>query len=89
MHSGLQFGGAPTYPPRQEQAGVDPETWHRAFGPQGFGTHGFSGTTGSLGGAGNDKTIYKRYSKLKNVLKVLKYIARNMNGNHPKLTVDS
>jgi hypothetical protein len=67
-HSGLQFGGAPTYPSRQEQAGAGPETLHWAFGPQGFGTHGFSGNEGGPGGAVNDKTIQKRYSKLKNVL---------------------
>lgn len=55
-HSGLQFGGAPIYPSRQEQAGLDPETWHWEFGPQGFGAHGFSGTTDGLAGA---KSILK------------------------------
>jgi len=58
-HSGLQLGGTPTYPSRQEHAGLDPETWHWAFGPQGFGTHGSSGTTGTLGGAKNNEIIYK------------------------------
>jgi len=53
------LGGTPTYPSRQEHAGLDPEAWHWAFGPQGFGTHGSSGTTGSLGGAKNNRIIYK------------------------------
>jgi len=53
------LGGTPTYPSRQEHAGLDPETWHWAFGPQGFGTHGSSGTTGTLGGAKNNEIIYK------------------------------
>lgn len=46
-HSGLQFGGEPMKPKRQEHDGESPDTRHSAFGPHGDGWHGFAGTTGS------------------------------------------
>lgn len=36
-HSGLQFGGEPTKPWRQEHDGESPVTRHSAFGPHGDG----------------------------------------------------
>lgn len=47
-HSGLQFGGIPINSDRQEQEGVLLITWHTAFGPQGDGWQGFTGTFGTL-----------------------------------------
>lgn len=47
MHSGLQFGGEPKNPPRQEHEGVSPITRHSAFVPQGDGAQGFACITGS------------------------------------------
>lgn len=48
-HSGLQFGGVPWYPLRQEQDGTSPISRHTAFGPQGDGTQAglFSGIVGT------------------------------------------
>lgn len=45
-HSGLQFGGTPTYCGKQEQDGEVPETLHWALGPHGEGLHGSIGTIG-------------------------------------------
>lgn len=48
MHSGLQLGGEPVYSGKQEQDGEPFISLHWAFGPQGDGMHGLSGsTTGS------------------------------------------
>lgn len=47
MHSGRQFGGTPTYEGRHEQEGVLPLTWHWAYGPQGEGTQGLTGSGGA------------------------------------------
>lgn len=44
MHSGLQAGGVPLNPGRQEQAACPcKETVHLLFGPQGVGSHGDDG----------------------------------------------
>lgn len=40
MHSGLQFGGLPTYWDKHEHDGVPPWSWHVAYAPHGDGTHG-------------------------------------------------
>lgn len=42
-HSGLQLGGAPKYPSRQEQAGRPSTTRQMLFGPQAFGSQGLIG----------------------------------------------
>lgn len=59
-HSGRQFGGAPTYPGRHEQAGLLPLFWHWALGPQGEGTQG--SLSCSTGGGGGGAT-YNKFSK--------------------------
>lgn len=41
IHSGRQFGGAPTYVARQEHDGVPPMSRHSEYGPHGDGMHGF------------------------------------------------
>jgi len=41
IHSGRQFGGAPTNSGRHEQDGESPDTRHSELGPQGEGWHGF------------------------------------------------
>lgn len=57
MHSGLQFGGRPIKFCTQEQAGVFPITLHKELGPQGDGTQGFAG------GSGSGLPIYKNRNK--------------------------
>lgn len=42
-HSGLQLGGLPEYPERQEQEGDPPISRQFAFDPQGDGTQGLYG----------------------------------------------
>ncbi len=46
-HSGLQFGGYPTYAGRQEQTAWLLTSLHWLFGPQGEGWQGFVGTGGA------------------------------------------
>ena len=48
-HSGLQFGGLPVYPWRQEQAGCPLISLHSENGPHGEGTHGLTGLFVSTG----------------------------------------
>lgn len=43
-HSGRQFGGAPMYVGRHEQAGLSPINLHSEFAPHGVGMHGFFGS---------------------------------------------
>lgn len=45
-HSGLQLGGAPINSLKQEQDGEAPLGRHSAFGPQGDGWHGLTGSAG-------------------------------------------
>lgn len=40
VHSGLQLGGDPMLPGKQEQTAFPPISLHWLFGPQGVGTHG-------------------------------------------------
>lgn len=47
MHSGLQFGGAPMYPDKQEQTAWPFCCLHWLLGPQGDGWQGSSGSFGS------------------------------------------
>lgn len=47
IHSGLQFGGEPRNPGRQEHDGVSAKARHSALAPQGDGEHGCVRTTGS------------------------------------------
>jgi hypothetical protein len=51
-HSGLQLGGEPMYPDKQEQDGEPPISRHCENGPHGVGWHGSWTTVGSLGGGG-------------------------------------
>lgn len=48
-HSGLQLGGPPKYPFRQEQTGLGPSLLHSLYGPHGSGLQGSvgSGMTGA------------------------------------------
>lgn len=46
-HSGLQLGGTPLKSGKQEQDGDSPITLHTEFGPQGEGSHGFTGFVSS------------------------------------------
>lgn len=50
-HSGLQFGGAPMNPGRQEQAGCPLTGRHCEFGPHDDERHGFEDGFGSRGGS--------------------------------------
>lgn len=50
-HSGLQYGGVPTYSGKHEQEGVSPLARHSAFGPQGDGRHGSCGNGKCCGGS--------------------------------------
>lgn len=43
-HSGLQFGGLPKNPIKQEHEGIPPMLRHSAFSPHGDGKHGFKGS---------------------------------------------
>lgn len=43
-HSGLQYGGLPTNPFKQEHDGTPPISLQREFGPQGDGRHGLIGS---------------------------------------------
>ena len=52
-HSGLQLGGPPKYPLRQEHTGLGPSGLHSLLGPQGSGLQGSSGITGAT-----DKGIF-------------------------------
>lgn len=56
-HSGLQFGGTPTYAGKHEHDGVSPLTWHWALGPQGDGMHGLTGSGGLWAGTRTLKKI--------------------------------
>ena len=42
-HSGLQLGGGPIYPGKQEQASCPFKTWHTALAPHGEGWQGIGG----------------------------------------------
>lgn len=44
VHSGLQVGGLPKYPGKQEHTACSLITRQTLFGPQGEGLHGFVGT---------------------------------------------
>lgn len=41
VHSGLQCGGLPTYPPKHEQEGFPLISLQSLFAPHGDGLHGF------------------------------------------------
>lgn len=57
-HSGLQFGGDPTYPVRQVQEGFGPFALHCEFGPQGEGTQGsLSSSTANTGAKNKNKMV--------------------------------
>lgn len=61
-HSGLQLGGEPMYPCKQEQAGFGPLAWHCEFGPHGEGWHGSRGLSTGVTTTG----AKKRFNLLKN-----------------------
>lgn len=58
IHSGLQLGGLPINPFRQEQDGEPPISRHCEFGPHGEGAQGFTGLGSGFGGGG--ATVKKR-----------------------------
>lgn len=53
-HSGLQFGGKPNIPMRQEHTGLESISRQSAFGPQGDGMHGFLRSSGGFGTLDNN-----------------------------------
>lgn len=57
MHSGRQFGGAPSIPAKQEHTGLPSISLQSAFNPQGEGMQGVLGVTSTLG----TETIDKNY----------------------------
>lgn len=61
IHSGLQSGGLPINPLRQEHDGASPISWQIEFGPQGEGTQGFGFLTGCTGaGAKNNQNFFEQ-----------------------------
>lgn len=56
VHSGLQLGGIPKYPTKQEQEGDLPMLRHSELGPHGDGTQGFTNMGGS-GSGGSTENI--------------------------------
>ena len=48
MHSGLQFGGEPMYPPLQEHMGRSLRGLQEEYGPQGDGMQGLEGLGGGV-----------------------------------------
>lgn len=73
-HSGLQFGGAPNMPGRQEQTGRWSTTRHWELPPQGEGMQGFSTSTGTFGTVKQSRYIY--YFCLKKINKIIVSIVR-------------
>ena len=56
-HSGLQFGGEPTYVGKQEHDGESPTTLHSAFGPHGDGLQG-----STIGSSPTNVLVYMKFS---------------------------
>ena len=66
-HSGLQLGGGPMYPGRQEQASWPFITWQTALAPHGDGWHGtgIGVITGITVGGKEQKRPNQKYAENK------------------------